>query len=93
MTDSFPCTSCGICCTRVGKFPTGEDFALDNGRCRHLQPDNRCGIYESRPEICRVKDRAEKSAVPVEVYYKHFASICNRTQQINKIPIEFRVIL
>ncbi|MEM7475856.1 MAG: YkgJ family cysteine cluster protein [Planctomycetota bacterium] len=21
--------------------------------CKHLQPDNRCGIYETRPEICR----------------------------------------
>ncbi|MGE3181440.1 MAG: YkgJ family cysteine cluster protein [Phycisphaerae bacterium] len=21
--------------------------------CRHLQPDNRCGIYETRPRICR----------------------------------------
>ena len=21
--------------------------------CRHLQPDNRCGIYETRPKICR----------------------------------------
>ena len=22
-------------------------------RCKHLQPDNRCGIYEKRPRICR----------------------------------------
>lgn len=22
-------------------------------RCRHLQPDNRCGIYERRPQVCR----------------------------------------
>ena len=22
-------------------------------RCRHLQSDNSCGIYESRPQICR----------------------------------------
>lgn len=21
--------------------------------CRHLQPDNRCGIYDRRPDICR----------------------------------------
>ena len=21
--------------------------------CRHLQPDNSCGIYETRPQICR----------------------------------------
>ena len=22
-------------------------------RCKHLQPDNRCGVYETRPRICR----------------------------------------
>ena len=22
-------------------------------RCRHLQDDNRCGIYETRPQVCR----------------------------------------
>ncbi len=22
-------------------------------RCKHLQPDNRCGIYDTRPRICR----------------------------------------
>ena len=21
--------------------------------CKHLQPDNRCGIYDTRPQICR----------------------------------------
>ena len=24
--------------------------------CRHLLPDNRCGIYETRPQICRAYD-------------------------------------
>ena len=24
--------------------------------CRHLQPDNRCGIYETRPYLCRDYD-------------------------------------
>ncbi len=22
-------------------------------KCKHLQPDNRCGIYETRPRVCR----------------------------------------
>lgn len=26
---------------------------LIEGTCKHLQPDNRCGIYDTRPEICR----------------------------------------
>ncbi len=28
-------------------------YILVWGVCRHLQPDYRCGIYETRPEICR----------------------------------------
>jgi Fe-S-cluster containining protein len=22
-------------------------------KCKHLEPDNRCGIYETRPDVCR----------------------------------------
>lgn len=28
-------------------------FLLFEARCTHLQPDGACGIYESRPEVCR----------------------------------------
>lgn len=28
-------------------------FLLVNNRCNHLQPDGRCGIYATRPQICR----------------------------------------
>lgn len=28
-------------------------FLLVHTICRHLQDDNRCGIYETRPQICR----------------------------------------
>lgn len=31
----------------------GTWYLLVNTVCKHLQPDNRCGIYETRPEICR----------------------------------------
>lgn len=31
----------------------GTWYLLVYTQCRHLQPDNRCGIYETRPEICR----------------------------------------
>ncbi|MCA9442282.1 MAG: YkgJ family cysteine cluster protein, partial [Candidatus Omnitrophica bacterium] len=31
--------------------------------CNHLQPDNRCGIYETRPEICREYGTDEDGAV------------------------------
>jgi Fe-S-cluster containining protein len=31
----------------------GEWFISFHTPCRHLQPDFRCGIYETRPKICR----------------------------------------
>lgn len=31
----------------------GEWYLNVSTNCRHLQPDFRCGIYETRPKICR----------------------------------------
>ncbi|WP_428623254.1 YkgJ family cysteine cluster protein, partial [Sedimenticola sp.] len=31
----------------------GTWYLLINNPCTHLQQDGRCGIYESRPEVCR----------------------------------------
>ena len=28
-------------------------YLLVHTECKHLQPDNRCGIYEVRPQVCR----------------------------------------
>jgi Fe-S-cluster containining protein len=38
----------------VGVFVEDDQWYLQiNVTCRHLQPDFRCGIYETRPQICR----------------------------------------
>ena len=38
----------------VGVFVEDDEWYLQvNTACRHLQPDFRCGIYETRPQICR----------------------------------------
>ena len=31
----------------------GEWFVMVLRDCRHLQSDNRCGVYEDRPKVCR----------------------------------------
>lgn len=31
----------------------GDWYLLVHTTCRHLRDDNRCGIYETRPQICR----------------------------------------
>lgn len=31
----------------------GDWYLLFQGRCEHIQQDGGCGIYETRPQICR----------------------------------------
>jgi Fe-S-cluster containining protein len=31
----------------------GNWYLLVHAKCQHLQDDNRCGIYHTRPQICR----------------------------------------
>ena len=39
---------------RASVFREDEDwYLLVHTTCKHLQYDNRCGIYETRPQICR----------------------------------------
>jgi hypothetical protein len=44
------CFMCGACCVAPDITALGKAVGVP---CPHLQPDNRCGIYETRPEICR----------------------------------------
>lgn len=38
----------------IGVFVEDGDWYITmTTTCRHLQPDNRCGIYATRPRICR----------------------------------------
>lgn len=57
-------------------------FQADDGwflqfaaRCAHLQADRRCGIYETRPQVCRdYKNDWCEFDEPAEQHYKlHFA--------------------
>ena len=39
---------------RASVFKEDDDwYLLVHTQCRHLQADNRCGIYETRPQVCR----------------------------------------
>ena len=39
---------------RATVFKEDDDwYLLVHTECEHLQSDNRCGIYETRPQICR----------------------------------------
>ena len=45
---------------RASLFTEGETwYLLVHTVCKHLQDDHRCGIYETRPKICRTYTTAE----------------------------------
>jgi len=57
----FNCTECGACCRLVpsellAKYGLPEK---ETGGCGHLV-DNKCVIYETRPDICDVRKTWEK---------------------------------
>ena len=55
----FSCTLCGKCCF-VSQKTFKEVFekfgwkTKEDGSCSHLTNDNKCGIYDKRPLICRL---------------------------------------
>ena len=73
----FQCSKCGACCRmagRLGFMPQRED-----GACIHLDEDNTCKIYDTRPDICRVDKMSEtvgRSMGMSKVEYFKFASEC-----------------
>lgn len=51
----FPCTSCGACCKYLHLAEELKEFDRGDGVCLHLdESSNRCGIYETRPDICNI---------------------------------------
>ena len=52
---TFPCTQCGACCRHVNLSELTKHLDRGDGICRHYDLDSKlCGIYERRPEICRI---------------------------------------
>ena len=47
-------------------------YMLVHTVCKHLQPDNRCGIYETRPQICRDYTTDNCEYDDDSVYEKYF---------------------
>ena len=53
----FKCSGCGACCMQSGKLGIMPDRG--DGGCIHLDDNNGCSIYETRPMICRVDESYE----------------------------------
>lgn len=73
-----PCNHCGMCCRNIGlavtlarqvedKAPVVQELSEfphkwdDDGVCEHHK-DNRCAIYDHRPDVCNI----------ARTWWKHF---------------------
>ncbi len=66
--------------------PVNED-----GSCSHLK-DNKCTIYENRPEICRVdKLYEQQNELDKLAYYKKSNEFCN--QMIKESGIDDKYLI
>lgn len=62
MEPSLPCGECGGACCKAGghgwsRSAVGVPYV--DGRCPYLTRDNRCSIYDARPDNCRTFDCRE----------------------------------
>lgn len=94
----FPCTACGACCRSIHlieeKYKDQFEVKEDGKTCVHLGNDNKCTIYNDRPEICKIKGNYMKmflEIMPLEDYYKATAESCKQMQILNGIGEEYRV--
>lgn len=65
-----------------------EPVSLDRGDgvCKHLLDDKQtCGIYEDRPDICRVHSMKDRLNVPDELFDAFYAATCWASYNIVKL--------
>lgn len=94
----FNCSSCGACCKRIGavrdKFKE-LNFPYDvneKGWCKMLGEDNRCKVYENRPDICRIAktfDNFFSKTMTKAEYYTMNTKLCNEWMREDGIDKKF----
>lgn len=85
----FPCTKCGACCRRFGKF--AKDYDRGDGVCLFLTSENLCSVYKYRPLICNVM-KLHKVLMPhlsEEEYVKMNIGACKVFIDEDKMGKEF----
>lgn len=91
----FPCTQCGCCCKRAKQvldqgsilFPYGYK---EDGSCEMLI-DNKCSVYENRPDICNISVMAKRSGLPLTDHKEANIKACNDMMDEDNINIKYRI--
>jgi len=75
----FKCSGCGGCCRFVGFVPEAKGVLpiTPDGSCAYLV-NNKCSIYDKRPDICRVdKMTFNIDGLSRKEYYKKSTKACH----------------
>ena len=75
-TGEWHCTECGACCKLMHLVPELAFFDRGDGICMHLDDDNKCGIYETRPKRCRIEEAFGNDFDPMEVARTCYLVVC-----------------
>lgn len=77
----FVCIQCGECCKHIDKVD-GLKHLQENGICRYLK-NNKCSIYDIRPQLCRKDCVFEmcKNIVSETEFTQLAINICDKLQR------------
>lgn len=80
----FDCERCGLCCRSLQGHEMYRHLDRGDGVCRHLvEHTNLCGVYENRPDECRVDlayERLFAGAMSRATYQAATLAICRQLQ-------------
>ena len=75
MKKTFACYSCGACCHFIHLEDGHAHFKHPEfDHCKHLTKDNKCAIYDTRPDICRV-DKQYDLQFSTDEYWEEYCEI------------------
>ena len=86
----FLCSSCGACCMIAGK--TGYLPDRGDGACSFLDEENKCSIYEDRPDVCRVDvmHKINNPELSKKEYFIKSTKACHKIIDLLKINTKYK---
>lgn len=89
----FKCSGCGGCCRLAGfsKHSKGVLPIKDDMSCGYLI-DNKCSIYETRPDICRVSNLGfNYNNLSRKEYYIESTKACHKIIDLLGIDKSYKI--
>jgi Fe-S-cluster containining protein len=88
----FLCSQCGACCRNISKLGLPHN---GDGVCSYLNREtNKCSIYETRPDICRVDKMFEnyfKPKMSKKEFYKINTKACHTLIDKDGLDESFKI--